>query len=151
MPQSLSNIVVHICFSTKDRQAWLRDPTVRDEFFHYLGGVSAHLGCPTIIVGGHIDHIHLLGRLARTITIADWVKELKRVSSTWAKERFPDLRLFHWQEGYGAFSVSQSGIDRAIEYIRNQEAHHDRLSFQDEFRTLLTKHKIAWDERYVWD
>ena len=150
MPQSLSNLVVHLCFSTRDREPWLQGMPVRNEFFHYLGGVSANLGCPSIITGGHVDHIHLLARLSRTSSVADWVKELKRTSSKWAKERFPELREFQWQEGYGAFSVSQSGVDRVVHYIQEQEAHHEKLSFQEEFRTMLRKHEVAWDERYVW-
>ena len=151
MPQSLANLVTHLVFSTKDRTAWFQDITVRNEVFHFLGGVSARLDCPTLIVGGHVDHIHLLGRMARTVCVADWVKELKRASSLWVKERFPALTHFHWQQGYGAFSVSQSSIPSVVRYIQHQDKHHARLSFQDEFRALLRRHGMAWDEKYVWD
>ena len=151
MPQSLANLVTHLVFSTQDRTPWLADLPVRNEFFHYLGGISARLECPTIIVGGYTDHVHLLARVSRTITVADWVKEVKRASSLWAKQRFPALRDFHWQQGYGAFSVSQSSIERVTHYIRDQEQHHATLSFQDEYRELLKRHQMAWDERYVWD
>lgn len=151
MPQSLSAVYVHIVFSTKDRHAAFQNPDLRGEMHAYLGGVSKTLDCPPLIVGGTADHVHLLGRMARTITQADWVKELKRVSSIWLKERGPEWALFAWQSGYGCFSVSQSNVARVTEYIANQKAHHHTMGFQDEFRALLRKHNIEWDERYVWD
>lgn len=93
----------------------------------------------------------LLCRFNRTIPIAAWVKEVKRVSSLWVKGRFPPLSEFAWQSGYGVFSVSQSAVRNTIEYIASQEAHHKKLSFQDEYRAFLTRHEVQWDERYVWD
>jgi REP element-mobilizing transposase RayT len=104
-----------------------------------------------VIVGGVADHVHSLANQARTITLADWVKELKRASSLWAKEKSPQWDLFQWQSGYGAFSVSQSQRDIVRKYIEQQEEHHRKLSFQDELRTLLKKHEIAFDEQYLWD
>jgi putative transposase len=151
MPQSLANLLVHIVFSTKERRALLQVADLRDEMHRYLAGISAKLECPAIIVGGSIDHVHLLASQSRTIALAEWVKELKRVSSLWAKEKSPQWDLFHWQAGYGAFSVSQSQAERVRKYIGSQEEHHRRLSFQDEFRLLLRKHNITFDEQYVWD
>ena len=151
MPQSLSNVLVHIVFSTKERRAMLRGADIRAEMHKYLGGISNNLDCPPIIVGGTDDHVHLLARQARTIALADWIKELKRGSSIWIKTKGPALEAFQWQAGYGAFSVSQSQSDRVQCYIATQEEHHGRLSFQDEFRELLRKHGIEFDERYVWD
>lgn len=151
MPQSLANLVTHLVFSTKDRVAWFQDVVIRNEMFHYLGGVSARLECPTMIVGGHIDHVHLLARVARTMAVSDCVKELKRASSLWSKERFPKFEGFYWQQGYGAFSVSQSAVVKVTRYIQDQDRHHASLSFQDEYRGLLKRHGLAWDERYVWD
>jgi REP element-mobilizing transposase RayT len=151
MPQSLANVLVHIVFSTKGREAMLRIPDLRAEMHNYLGGISKNLGCPTIIVGGTDDHIHLLGRQARTISLADWIKELKRGSSLWIKTKDRTLECFEWQAGYGAFSVSQSQSGRVERYIAGQQEHHRKLSFQDEFRELLRKHNIGFDERYVWD
>jgi REP element-mobilizing transposase RayT len=138
-------------FSTKERPAAFQNPALRAELHAYLGGVSKTLDCPPLIVGGVADHVHLLGRLGRTVTQADWVKELKRVSNIWVKERGPEWTLFAWQSGYGCFSVSQSNVTRVSDYIANQEAHHDKIGFQDEFRALLRKHNLEWDERYVWD
>jgi len=117
----------------------------------YLGAISARLGCPVIHVGGVADHVHCLARQGRTITVAEWVKELKRVSAQWAKTQSASLRAFQWQAGYGAFSVSQS-LSREVErYIERQEEHHHKFDFQTEFRKLLDAHDVAYDERYVWD
>jgi REP element-mobilizing transposase RayT len=151
MPQSLANVLVHLVFSTKERRALLQDADLRNQMHRYLAGISANLDCPAVIVGGADDHVHLLGRQSRTVTLADWVKELKRASSLWAKTKGPQWDLFHWQAGYGAFSVSQSQSGRVQRYIASQEEHHRRLSFQDELRQLLEKHGIEFDERYVWD
>ncbi len=151
MPQSLANILIHIVFSTKEHRPFLQNRKLRVDMHRYLAGISARLGCPAIIVGGATDHIHLLASQSRTITLAEWVKELKRASSLWAKEKSPQWSLFQWQAGYGAFSVSQSQKERVKDYIRSQEEHHRQLSFQDELRNLLKKHGIEFDERYVWD
>ncbi len=151
MPQSLSNVTVHIVFSTKDRRPFLKNTNLRTELHKYLGGTSKSLDCPPIVVGGVEDHIHLLARQSRTIKLSDWIKELKRVTSIWVKERDPQLQLFHWQAGYGAFSVSQSDVERVKEYIERQEEHHRKFDFMTEFRTLLDRYGIEYDERYVWD
>ena len=151
MPQSLSAVYLHLVFSTKDRRPFLRDKTVRDALHAYIGGVSKTLDCPPLIVGGVEDHVHLLCRFARTITQAEWVKELKRISNGWLKEHGRDYADFEWQGGYVDFSVSQSNLEQVEQYIANQEEHHRKTTFQDELRTLLRKHEIEFDERYVWD
>ncbi len=151
MPQSLSAVYLHLVFSTKDRRPFLRDKRVRDALHAYLGGVSKTLDCPPLIVGGVEDHVHLLCRFARTITQAEWVKELKRISNGWLKEHGRDYADFEWQGGYADFSVSQSSLKQVEQYIANQEEHHRKTTFQDELRTLLRKHEIEFDERYVWD
>ena len=106
MPQSLSAVYLHLIFSTKNREPWLADPALRDEAHAFLGGDSKQLDCPPVIVGGVADHVHLLVRVGRGITQSDWVKELKRVSSRWLKERDARMAGFAWQGGYGVFSVS---------------------------------------------
>ena len=151
MPQSLTNVAIHLVFSTKGRQRFLVDENLRSDTHRQLGAVSGSLNCPTIIVGGTEDHVHLLGRLGRTVSIAEWVKELKRLSSIWIKQRDPKLRAFQWQSGYGAFSVSQSESERVRAYIENQVKHHRRIEFQDEFRMLLERHSVDYDDRFVWD
>ena len=150
MPQSLSAVYIHLVFSTKHRQPFLRDEILRKELHSFLGGTSKTLGCPPLIVGGVEDHIHLLARFGRTITQAEWIKELKRVSNLWLREN-SGIANFEWQGGYADFSVSQSNLEQVKTYIANQEEHHRKQSFQDEVRSLLTKHEMDWDERYIWD
>ena len=149
MPQSLANVLIHTVFSTKHRQPFLRDPDLRDEMHRYLGGAAKTLDCQPLTVGGVDDHVHLLTTLSRTLTIADFVKEVKRVSTVWAQGK--GQPRFHWQAGYGAFSVGQSEVERVRTYIHNQATHHAQVSFQDEFRKVLAAHGLEWDERYVWD
>jgi putative transposase len=151
MPQSLSAVYIHLVFSTKERYPFLRDKPTRDALHSCLGGVSKQLDCPSILVGGVEDHVHLLARFGRTITQAEWVKELKRVSNLWLKKRGRDYADFEWQSGYADFSVSQSNLEQVKQYIAGQEEHHRKIGFQDELRALLRKHEIVWDEKYVWD
>jgi len=151
MPQSLSTVYIHSVFSTKERRAYLRDKTVRDALHAYLGGVSKQLECPPIRIGGLEDHVHILARFGRTITQADWVKELKRVSNLWLKDQGSAFADFQWQAGYANFSVSQSNLEEVRKYVEQQEVHHRKLAFQDELRWLLRKHDIEFDERYIWD
>ena len=116
MPQSLSAVYLHLVFSTKERRAFLKDQVLRSECHAYLGGISKKLECPLILAGGVEDHVHLLARQSRSITQADWVKELKRASSLWIKERDPAAREFAWQAGYGVFfrEFLPSGEGRGI-------------------------------------
>ena len=151
MPQSLSNVLIHTVFSTKGRQPFLGDRTIRADMHAYLGGIIKTLGCDPIKIGGVSDHVHLLTTLSRTLTTADFVKEAKRVSSVWAKSKDSSLSGFQWQTGYAVFSVAQSEYQQIASYIDRQESHHQTISFQDEYRRLLRDHGIAFDERYVWD
>ncbi len=151
MPQSLSAVYVHLVFSTKERRPWFRDLNLRSSLHAYIGAVSKKCECPPLLVGGIEDHVHLLARFGRTITQAEWVKEIKRVSNLWLQEQNPEFRGFQWQGGYATFSVSQSNLPEVEKYIANQAEHHRKMSFQEELRILLRKHQIEWDERYVWD
>ena len=151
MPQSLARILVHTVFSTKERRPWLREAALRQELRSYHGGILKHLDCQPIIVGGVEDPVHLLAGLARACTAAERVKEVKRGSSLWAKQRDVRLREFGWQNGYGMFSIGASQTEDVRRYIAEQEQHHRQLSFQDEFRLLLKRYELAYDERYVWD
>jgi putative transposase len=150
MPQSLSAVYIHLVFSTKERRPFLREETTRTALHSYLGGISKQLGCVPIITGGIEDHVHLLARFGRTITQAEWVKELKRVSNLWLKKEH-QIRLFEWQGGYACFSVSQSNLEQVKKYIANQAQHHKKINFQDELRVLLKRHRVEWDERYIWE
>jgi REP element-mobilizing transposase RayT len=145
MPQSLASAPLHLVFSTKDREPWLQHPELRTRMHDYLGGICRELGCTAILIGGIADHVHILAMLSRTMTISDLVRDLKRPSSLWIKEQDPRLVGFAWQNGYGAFAVSQSKIAAVTAYIGNQEEHHRTCSFQDEYRELLRKHNLEWD------
>lgn len=151
MPQSLSHVILHTVFSTKERFPFLQEPNRRAETHAYLGGCANTLHCRPIAIGGVADHVHLLTTLARTISIADFVKEVKRVSCNWLHEQGAEWTKFHWQAGYATFSVSESKVADVVAYIENQEAHHRGQTFQDEYREFLGKHGETWDEKYVWD
>jgi len=151
MPQSLAKILVHAVFSTKDRLPFLHDKILRDELHHYLGGILIKHDCQPIIVGGVEDHVHILSTLSRTIQASEMVKEAKRGSSLWLKNKSPGLEDFSWQNGYGIFSIGFSQIPAVRDYVAGQEEHHRKISFQDEFRELLRRYEIEFDERYVWD
>jgi putative transposase len=151
MSQSLAQVYLHIVFSTKNRYPFLVDPIKRDNLHAYLSKTCRSLDSPSLQVGGVADHVHLLVRLGRTIKIADLIRELKRSSSKWIKLQAKELARFEWQKGYGAFSISPSHVDPLIVYIKNQEAHHRKISFQDEFRRILKKYRVEYDEKYVWD
>jgi REP element-mobilizing transposase RayT len=151
MPQSLAKILVHTVFSTKDRRPFLVDDNLRTELHCFLGGILNQHDCHPIIVGGVADHVHLLSTLHRTTDAATMVKEVKRVSSIWIKEQSPALSDFAWQNGYGIFSIGASQVATVKQYILNQQQHHKRITFQNEFRGLLRRYEIEFDERYVWD
>jgi REP element-mobilizing transposase RayT len=151
MPQSLVQVYVHIVFSTKNREPFLNDRAFRERTHAYLHGICENQGSPSLKIGGVADHVHLLCRLSKTLDVSTLIRELKRNSSKWIKDENPRLANCYWQQGYGAFSVSPSHVEGLIEYIVNQEKHHRRESFQDEFRRLCKKYGVAIDERYVWD
>jgi putative transposase len=149
MPQSLALMLVHIIFSTKSRKPFLRSIELRSQVHAYLTGTLRCLECDPLIIGGVEDHVHILCELSRKISLSELVKNLKTSSTRNLKDN--GHHGFSWQTGYGVFSVSQSAKESVIAYISNQETHHRKTTFQDEFRTLLTKHGIRFDERYVWD
>ncbi len=150
MPQSFASVPIHIIFSTKNRNPLLDDGLL-PSVFEYLGRTALSSECKLLIGGGVADHVHLLVSLARTISIAELVRSLKSSSSRWLHDTRPDLRDFSWQSGYAAFGVSESSVESVKAYIANQKAHHEKTSFQDEYRAFLSKHGVEFDERYVWD
>lgn len=150
MPQSLSRLLSHLVFSTKNRDPWIT-PVVRDELHSYLGGVLKNIDCTPIRMGGVADHVHLFFGMTRTLSVAQVVEKVKVSSSKWIKEKGPEFSAFHWQNGYGIFSVSQSEADRVENYVATQEEHHRITTFQEEYRKFLERHRVEYDERYVWD
>jgi putative transposase len=151
MPQSLSKLLVHIIFSTKERYAYLSDPELRAGMHAYLAGAFNREECPALLVGGPSEHVHVLCLLGRTSCLSELLRKTKRSSSLWAKERGGRLSKFGWQNGYGAFSIGQSQVDELKKYILGQEEHHRRVSFQDELREFLRRYEVPYDERYIWE
>jgi REP element-mobilizing transposase RayT len=150
MPQSLSNTLIHVVFSTKNRVHFV-DDNIEGSLFGYVGQICNNLVCQTITVGGYRNHIHIFCSLHRTVSQSKLVKEIKSNSSKWVKTQDLRYKDFYWQDGYAVFSVSQSKSSNLINYIENQKDHHSKISFQDEYRNLLEVNKIPFDEKYIWD
>ena len=149
MAQSLSKVYVHIIFSTKDRQQ-LIDENIQVSLFKYLGGICKGLECNPVQIGGHSNHVHILCLLSRKVAQMDLLEELKKQSSKWIKMQGDSYSNFYWQDGYGIFSVNPTQIDVVVNYIKNQEEHHKKISYQDELRVFLKKYNVDFDERYIW-
>ena len=147
MPQSLTKILVHIVFSTKDRFD-LIPADLENELYRYIHGVIENKNARLIIVGGTANHIHLLVSVGR-LEISQLIADIKRSTSLWMKKK--GVAKFYWQKGYGAFSVGQSQVGQVSNYIGNQKEHHSNHDYQDEFRTLCQKYEVEIDERFVWD
>ncbi|PQJ10605.1 transposase [Flavipsychrobacter stenotrophus] len=147
MAQSLVNNYLHIIFSTKHRQPLIQSPYDND-LYNYIGGICRDMESNPIRVGGHLDHVHILCMLSKKVALSDLIKGIKTRSSKWAKTHSGE---FYWQEGYGAFSVNPTQIDKVVEYINSQHEHHRVKTFQDEYRGFLKKYNVEYDERYVWD
>jgi REP element-mobilizing transposase RayT len=150
MPQSLSLVIIHVIFSTKDRRALL-DTDIRPKLHAYLATVARNAGCECYRAGGMADHVRLAIRHSRTLTIADLVENLKTSSSKWLKTQSADLAAFSWQRGYGCFSVGPADLNSLCAYIDRQAEHHRTRTFQDEFRMFLKKYRVEYDEAHVWD
>jgi REP element-mobilizing transposase RayT len=150
MAQSLSSILIHLVFSTKNREPFIT-PAIETELHPYMAKIFCELKSPSLAIDGTNDHLHILFSLGRVIKVADLVEEVKTASSKWIKTKGREFRNFHWQKGYGAFSIGQSNVTTLKRYIRNQKQHHQRVTFQDEYREFLKAYEIDYDERYVWD
>ena len=150
MGQSLVKNYLHVVFSTKHRQPMITE-AIESELHAYLGGICKKLDCQPIKVGGYNDHIHILCMLSKKITLIKLMEELKSHSSKWIKTKGEDFKNFYWQDGYGAFSVNATEIDVVVSYIANQKEHHNKKTFQDEYKAFLKKYQVEYDERYVWD
>ena len=148
MSHTFTNLLTHVIFSTKDRQS-LITAALHDDLLAYLGGIVRELGGVLRAANARIDHVHLLCSLPPTVATADALRVVKTNSSRWV-HRSRRLAGFEWQTGYGAFSVSQSLASAVVRYIGDQEKHHRRVTFQEEFVAFLKKHGIAYDERCIW-
>jgi len=150
MAQSLSSIVIHVIFSTKARQRVLI-PEIRKDLFDYMANIAKNSASIVYEIGGVEDHVHMLVSLPRTLTLAKLVELIKKGTSKWLKQRHVALRLFSWQNGYGAFSVSTSQIPVVRKYIQQQEEHHKLKTFDSEFVAFLKLSNIPYDEKFLWN
>ena len=149
MAHSYCNSLMHCVFSTKDRRRVIH-PEIAVQLFPYLGGIAREHGMKALTVGGVEDHVHVLLSLPATITVAKAMQTLKAASSKWVSEQFPEARDFTWQEGYGAFSIGVSQVERTRRYIDRQAEHHREESFEEEFIRFLKRHGIEYDPRHVF-
>ncbi|WP_320054420.1 IS200/IS605 family transposase [uncultured Acetobacteroides sp.] len=150
MGQSLVTNYIHIVFSTKHRVPMI-DSAIEEELHSYLGGICKNLEYQPIRVGGYTNHIHILCLLSKKVALVTLMEDLKSHSSKWIKTKGGAYRNFYWQDGYGAFSVNPRDVDMIVNYIANQQKHHGDKSYEEEYRTILSKYEVEYDERYVWD
>jgi putative transposase len=150
MAHTFINSLLHCVFSTKERRPFIT-PALQARLFQYIGGISRENKIKLLSAGGIDDHVHLLISMPSTISISKAMQLIKGGSSKWIHETFAELRHFEWQEGYGAFSIGISDVERTIKYINNQAEHHRKMDFKTEFRAFLKKHEIEYDERYIFD
>ncbi len=150
MANTFTSLHYHVIFSTKNREPWIR-PDIESRVWSYLGGITRENDLKAILVGGIENHVHLLIGLPPTITVSKAVQLIKGGSSAWIKETFPGTRGFGWQDGYGAFTVSKSLVPEVENYIRQQREHHRVKTFEEEYRAMLEKHDIRFEERYLFD
>ena len=149
MSRTYTNLLTHLVFSTRDREPFIA-PELRSELYAYLGGLTRELKGKSYGVNGTIDHVHMLISLPPKVSISEALRFIKSNSSGWVHDKWPKRKSFSWQLGYGAFSVSKSNVPSVLNYIRNQEAHHRKTSFKEEFVEFLVKNEIDYDERYIW-
>jgi REP element-mobilizing transposase RayT len=150
MAQSLAKNYLHMIFSTKHKQSFI-DKAIETELHSYLAGICNNLESFPVKIGGYSDHIHILCLLCKKITLIKLIEDIKSDSSNWMKTQGDHYKNFFWQAGYGAFSVSPYEVETVKRYIENQHEHHKHENFQDEYRHILKKHQIEFDERYLWD
>jgi len=150
MSGTYTSLYYHLVFSTKNRQNLLTSE-VTPRIYDYIGGIIREINGIPIILGGHTEHTHILCSLANTIAISESLRIIKAGSSKWIHQTIPSMKDFAWQEGYGAFSISVTGLDRVKGYILNQHEHHQTQTFQEEFLEFLHRHNIPYDPRYIWE
>ena len=150
MPQSFTKLYAHLIFSTKHRKPFL-DDEIRPRVHAYLATIIRSIDSPYVVVGGVADHVHILFDIGKKHAPVEFVEKVKRESSKFVKTLGPEYANFYWQRGYGMFSVSPTLLPDAEQYVRNQEKHHRKKTFQEEFREFLERYGIEYDERYAWD
>ena len=150
MANSYHQIYIHYIFSTKNHHPLIQ-PDFEKRLYKYISGIGREQEFPVLASGGMADHLHLLVSLSPMGSVSKTIQAIKGSSSKWINDCFyPKQRQFKWQSGYGAFSVGRSGINKLTSYIKNQKTHHKRMTFKEEYRKLLKKYGVSWDEKYVW-
>ena len=149
MASTLTRLLVHATFSTKNREP-LIDDAHEPDLYGYIGGICRNMGSPLLAIGGVSDHVHLLVSLGKSVCVSDLMLNVKKDSSRWMNEHSQSATRFSWQDGYFAFSIGESGVDALRRYIDGQKAHHATVDFKDELRGILGKYGIEWDERFIW-
>jgi REP element-mobilizing transposase RayT len=149
MANTYTSLFLHLVFSTKSRTEFI-SPDIEERVWRYLGGIARNHRATAIQIGGMKDHVHVLVMTPPTVAPFEIARYLKGDSSKWIHEEFRDLQDFAWQDGYGAFTVSKSNVRGVVSYIQNQRAHHQTRTFQEEYLEFLTRHGVAYDERYLW-
>ena len=150
MAQSLSQVYVHITFSTKNRHPFI-DDVLKHDLWTYIGGVCRTRECNPIRVGGYNDHVHICCLLSKKISQVKLLEDVKKESSYWVKSRGERYRQFYWQDGYGIFSVNPSEVEKVVAYIDGQQEHHKKRTYQEELLRFLKKYGVHYDERYLWN
>ena len=150
MSQTLTSLLVHLVFSTKERIPIIT-PEVEPDLFAYIGGILRNHQSRLLDAGGTHDHVHLLVSQSKNIAVAQLLKEVKGSSSSWIKTQGKEFRNFHWQDGYGAFSFGIRDLPGLQRYVANQKEHHQVRTFKEELIQLLEENGIEYDERYVWN
>lgn len=149
MAQTLTRLLVHAIFSTKNRTNLIK-PEIEPELYAYIGGICRNAGSPLLAAGGTENHVHLLISLAKTLPLADLMMDVKKDSSKWIKTRAACFADFQWQEGYGGFSIGESQVDDLKAYFARQKEHHRAMTFEEEYLAFLRKFNVPYDERYLW-
>jgi REP element-mobilizing transposase RayT len=150
MASTLTNLLYHIVFTTRKKQDFII-PTLSVELYPYIGGIIREDKGKLLKIGGILNHVHILARFSASISVSEMMRRIKGSSSKWVNENSRSTQHFSWQRGYGAFSVSESAVENVISYIGNQNEHHKKITFEEEFLLLLQKHKISYDAKYIWD
>lgn len=150
MGQILVKNYIHIIFSTNYRQPLISEQ-IESELFAYMGGICNNLKCQPVSIGGFRDHVHVLCLLSKKVPLMKLMEEMKSHSSKWIKSKGEEFNSFYGQNGYGAFSVYSKDIDTLISYIKSQKEHHTKVTFQEEFRSLMLEQGLDFDEKYVWE
>ncbi len=150
MASTLTNLLYHIVFTTRKKQN-LIIPVLSVKLYPYIGGIIREEKGKLLKIGGTLNHVHILARFSASVSVSEMLRRIKGSSSKWVNEISRGTQHFSWQRGYGAFSVSESSVENVAGYIENQEEHHKKITFEEEFLLLLHKHNISYDEKYIWD